>query len=233
MTAESRSRDSKLYFYDSVADRFDQIANPYDLRRRLEVVFDELLEGQDLHGRRVLDVGSGTGWFSQLAVQRGAQVISLDIGRRLLERTRARCSSRPVAADACRLPFASSTFDTVVSSECIEHTLEPLTAVREMTRVLVAGGTLVLTTPNPLWRWAATLANKLKLRPYEGYEHWVSARQVRRELLSGGLRVDVVTGFHLVPPLIRATWPILRFIDRHGQLASAAMLNFAVKATKV
>lgn len=233
MTTAGKARDAKLYFYDSVADQFDQIANPYDLRRRLDLVFDELLDGYDFRGRRVLDVGSGTGWFSQCAVQRGAKVISLDIGPRLLARTRARCASAPVAADACELPFAASTFDTVVSSECIEHTLEPLRAVREMARVLVTGGTLVLTTPNPLWRWSATLANRLKLRPYQGYEHWVSARQVRRELSSGGLRVDVVTGFHLVPPLIRGTWPVLRLIDRHGQLASGAMLNFAFKATKM
>ncbi len=233
MSTAGKSRDAKLYFYDSVADCFDRIANPYDLHRRLEVVFDELLEGHDLRGRRVLDVGSGTGWFSQSAIQRGADVVSLDIGPRLLAQTRARCSSLPVAADACQLPFAPSTFDTVVSSECIEHTLQPLRAVREMARVLVAGGTLVLTTPNPLWRWSATLASKLKLRPYQGYEHWVSPREVRREMSSGGLRVDVVKGFHLVPPFIRGTWPVLRLIDRHGQLVSGAMLNFAIKATKL
>ena len=43
MTHAGTGRDRKLYFYDSIADDFDRIAYPYDLRRRLEVVFDELL----------------------------------------------------------------------------------------------------------------------------------------------------------------------------------------------
>jgi 2-polyprenyl-6-hydroxyphenyl methylase/3-demethylubiquinone-9 3-methyltransferase len=180
----------------------------------------------------VLDVGSGTGWFSESAARRGGVVVSVDIGPRLLLRTRARCGSAPVAADACRLPFATSVFDVVISSECIEHTLEPLQAVAEMARVVRRGGLLVLTTPNWLWRWSATVANTLALRPYEGYEHWVSRRQVKETLRANGLLVQAVRGFHLVPPLLRATWPMLRRVDRHGQWLSPLMLNYAVKATK-
>ena len=33
------ARDPKLYFYDTIADRFDELVNAYDLRRRLEIVF--------------------------------------------------------------------------------------------------------------------------------------------------------------------------------------------------
>ena len=31
-------RDPRLYFYDTIADRFDELVNAYDLRRRLEIV---------------------------------------------------------------------------------------------------------------------------------------------------------------------------------------------------
>lgn len=232
MTSPAGSHDPKLYFYDSIADDFDAMANTYDLRRRIEVVFDELLGHEDLRGRRLLDVGSGTGWFSQSAASRGAVVVSLDIGARLLARARAKSNSAAVAADACQLPFAAARFDVVISSECIEHTLEPLQAVREMARVLAPGGVLVLTTPNWVWRWSATVARVLSLRPYEGYEHWVRRGQVGHELRHSGLSVDRVIGFHLVPPFLRSTWPLLRRIDRHGQRLSPFMLNFAVKATK-
>lgn len=233
MTPAEASRDRKRYFYDSIADDFDRIANTYDLQRRLEIVFDQLLAGEELRGKRVLDVGSGTGWFSEAAVTRGASVVSIDIGTRLLMRTRARCRSHPVAADACALPFASATFDYVVSSECIEHTLAPLQALHEMARVLAPGGIVVVTTPNWVWRWSATVANAFGLRPYEGYEHWIRRGQARHALESDGLAVESELGFHLVPPLVRATWPLLRLIDRLGAVLAPVMLNFAVKARKL
>jgi SAM-dependent methyltransferase len=232
MTPTDASRDPKLYFYESIADDFDRIANALDLRRRLEIVFVELLGNEELRGKRLLDVGSGTGWFSQAAVARGAVVVSLDIGRRLLTRTRARCGSAPIAADACHLPFPSGAFDAVISSECIEHTLDPLLAIREMARVLAPSGILVVTTPNWLWRWAATVARILALRSYGGYEHWVRRGQVRRELRRQGLAVEHMTGFHLVPPVLRSTWPLLHRADRSAQALSPLMLNFAVKARK-
>lgn len=225
-------RDGRLYFYDSIADEFDAIANPYDLHRRLEVVFEDLLGGMELRGRRVLDIGSGTGWFSQRAADRGATVTALDIGMRLLARVREKCACTAINADACALPFRAATFDVVISSECIEHSLEPLAAVREMARVVKPGGTLVLTTPNRLWRWSASVAAVLRLRPYSGYEHWVSRRAVVRELRRAGLRVERLIGFHLVPPLFRPTWTTLRAIDRSGQALGPAMLNFAVRATR-
>lgn len=233
MTRADASRDPKLYFYDSIADDFDRIANTYDLRRRLAVIFDELLGSHDLRGKRLLDVGSGTGWFSEAAVARGASVVSLDIGTRLLARARARSGSVPVGGDACALPFLPNTFDVVVSSECIEHTLDPLRALREMTRVLAPRGVLVVTTPNRVWRWSATVARVLRLRPYEGYEHWIGRGQARRVLRENGLAVDTVVGFHLVPPLVRSTWPLLRRVDRFGAVLSPVMLNFAVKASKL
>src|SRR5437867_11712254 len=97
----------------------------------------------DLSGLSVLDVGCGTGWFSQRAASRGARVTSLDIGVRLLEKARRRCRTRPIAGDACRLPLASNTFDLVISSECIEHTVDPTLALREIHRVTKPGGLLI------------------------------------------------------------------------------------------
>ena len=37
---------SRELFYDSIAGEFDALMNPYDLERRLEVVFEELLGGR-------------------------------------------------------------------------------------------------------------------------------------------------------------------------------------------
>jgi SAM-dependent methyltransferase len=58
---------------------------------------------------------------------------------------------RRVRVDLNRpLPFASAAFDAVACVEGLEHLERPVDALREFRRVLRAGGTLVLTTPNIL-----------------------------------------------------------------------------------
>jgi ubiquinone/menaquinone biosynthesis C-methylase UbiE len=225
-------RDSKLYFYEKIADKFDDVANTYDTQRRVEIVFDELLAAENLAGLSVLDVGCGTGWFSARASARGARVTSLDIGIRLLALTRSRCTTRPVAGDACALPFGTASFDVVISSECIEHTLDPAGAVREIHRVTRPGGLLLVTTPNRVWHFAATFGTWIGLRPYEGYEHWLAWGDMRRVLGELRARVVEMRGFHLVPPIVPASWPVLRRLDRLGAHLGPIMVNMAVLARK-
>ncbi len=225
-------RDPKLYFYDTIADRFDDLVNAYDLRRRLDIVFRDLLGADDLQGLSVLDVGCGSGWFSREAHRRGARVTSLDIALQLLHETRRKVDTGRVNADACALPFADASFDLVISSECIEHTLDPRLALAEIHRVTRPGGRLLVTVPNQAWHFAATIADTFRLRPFKGYEHWLGWWEIRRIL--GGLhaRIEQMRGFHLVPPLFRPTWPLLRRIDALGETIGPAMLNIAVLATK-
>lgn len=225
--------DRKAYFYDSIADRFDEIANPYELGRRLELVFDELLATTSLENARLLDVGCGTGWFSQRAAGRGARVTSFDIGQTLLKAVRKKVDSRLVAGDACRLPFATGSFDLVISSECIEHTLDPIAAVREIHRVTRPGGLLLITVPNRLWHFSATIAHVFRLRPYDGYENWVGRGELRRTLNELGSEIISMRGFNLVPPLVRWTWPVLHRLDAYGETLGPVMLNIAVLARKV
>lgn len=222
----------KARFYDTIADEYDSLANPYDTRRRLEIVFDELLADVDLSGQSVLDVGCGTGWFSQWAASRGARVTSLDIGVRLLAKARRRCPTRPVAADACRLPLASDTFAVVISSECIEHTTNPRLALREIHRVTRPGGWIAVTLPNQRWHFAITIANGLNLRPFHGYENWLRWSELRDEVRAAGARIEQLRGFHLVPPIIPAMRPLLRGLDAYGRTLGPFMLNLAVLARK-
>ncbi len=223
-------RDPKAYFYDTIAADFDVVSNRYDTMRRLDVVYDELLDRVDLRGSTLLDVGCGSGWFSQRAADRGARVTSLDIGLRLLAETKRKCETRLIAADACRLPFAAQSFDVVVSSECIEHTLDPRAALREMCRVVRTGGTVVVTVPNQRWHFAVTLANLLKLRPYDGYENWLSWSELRSTLEGAGARIELMRGIHLFPFVVPFLHPFLRRMDAYGERLGPAMVNIAVRA---
>ena len=199
--------------------------NHYDLQRRLEVVFDQLLKQVPLHGRKVLDTGCGTGHFSQWALERGAQVISLDIGIKLLNEARKKGAPNPIAGDVMRLPFGDSTFDIVISSECIEHTPSPELAVSEMIRVLSPDGFLAITCPNRFWHWSCRLANALKIRPYRGLENWPSWSMLRQCVRENGVEIREHVGLHLFPFVLKPTHGLLRFLDRGGRTFGRLYVN--------
>ena len=52
-----------------------------------------------------------------------------------------------VLADALALPFKEGHFNCVLAVECMEHLADPFLFVRELARVLKAGGTVILTVP--------------------------------------------------------------------------------------
>ncbi len=219
-------------FYDSIADRFDDIMNLYDMRRRVETVFDVFLRDLDLTGRKVLDAGCGTGWFSLRASQRGADVTALDIGPRLLKQVRRKCPARTVCGNVTDLQFDDDTFDVVISSECIEHTRQPAAAVRELIRVCRPGGRVAITSNNHFWYWLCALANRLKLRPYEGIENWPRWSDLRSWVERENVRVIDQRGIHLFPFQMRLLHPILKFLDRFGRVSGPVCVNQAILALK-
>ena len=70
-------------FYDTIAPDFDEIVNKYEIEKRIRIIFNQLLP-DSLEGRLTLDMGCGTGWFTQHLLARGAKVVASDIGHQLL-----------------------------------------------------------------------------------------------------------------------------------------------------
>ncbi|MFN8472909.1 MAG: class I SAM-dependent methyltransferase [Anaerolineae bacterium] len=116
----------------------------------------------DVAGRRVLDIGCGSGAKSLLYSRLGAaEVIGLEIDRRLVTRSAVRLAAlaevddaaarvRVVHGDATRIPLACAAFDVVVSINSLEHILRPETALAECARVLRPGGRAYFRFP-PYW----------------------------------------------------------------------------------
>lgn len=113
----------------------------------------------DIAGRRVLEIACGRGGFSRwLAGQahQPSQLVAADFAETAVRRASATARDTDgrrigwLVCDIQALPFAAGVFDTVVSSETIEHVGHPARAVRELSRVLKPGGRLFLTTPNYL-----------------------------------------------------------------------------------
>lgn len=223
----------KGLFYDRFASEFDRKMNMYDTEKRVRVVFNTLLSPREVKGKKLLDAGCGTGWFSSRAVEHGAVVTSLDVGENLLNEVKKKCRSTRVVGDVTALKFEDNSFDIIVSSDVIEHTPDPAKAISEMARVLKKGGVLALTVPNNRWHFAVSVGNALKLRPYQGYENWVGWGQLKKELEKNGLRVEKQLGFHFIPFVVTALYPVIDYFDRFGEGAlGRVMVNIGVRAVK-
>ena len=106
-------------------------------------------------GDHVLEVGSGTGDdLRDLAQTVGVagRVVGIDSSQELVDearhRTRDYATVEVHQGDAHRLGFPDGTFDRVRVERVLMHVTEPAVVVGELTRVLRAGGRLVLAEPD-------------------------------------------------------------------------------------
>lgn len=91
-------------------------------------------------GSKVLDAGAGPCRYTTLFSE--CQYVASDF---TIVSSDARTVD--VVADNARLPFPDASFDAILCTEVLEHVPEPIAVVREMARILRAGGQLLLTAP--------------------------------------------------------------------------------------
>ena len=103
-----------------------------------EMAVDDLDGRHRLAGSRILDLGSGPGWYSEALARRGAVPVSLDVDVGELSAA-AFSLERAVAADAGRVPAPDGTFDGVLTSNMLEHVPHPTAVIDEIARVLRPG----------------------------------------------------------------------------------------------
>lgn len=113
-------------------------------QRRLELI--QTAAGDRLNGR-VFEDGCGLGsYLCRLASETNFAAgleIEFDRAVQAAEKT-----PRVICGAGEKLPFASSTFDLILSHEVLEHVQDDAEAVREIVRTLRPGGRLVLFCPN-------------------------------------------------------------------------------------
>lgn len=102
---------------------------------------------QNLSGKTVLEVGAGAGRFTEILLERGAKVISVDLSS-AVEVNAANFAPGPnhavVQADVLSLPFKQNLFDLVVCLGVIQHTPDPEQTIAKLAQQVRPGGWLVL-----------------------------------------------------------------------------------------
>jgi ubiquinone/menaquinone biosynthesis C-methylase UbiE len=109
----------------------------------------------DLHGRKVVDLGCGFGWFCRWARENGAaQVLGIDVSEKMLAQARATTSDTEITytrADMERLELAPAAFDVVYSSLALHYIANLDTLLSQVHRSLVEGGSLVFSVEHPIY----------------------------------------------------------------------------------
>ena len=155
------------------SELFDQWPEKYDtwfttpvglLVKKYET--DLLLDMLDPRpGEYLLDVGCGTGVFTQDILSGGARIVGLDISYPMLVQAKKRTpeeSFTGIAGDMSSLPFADNSFDKVYSMTALEFVTDAGKAIDECIRVAHKGAKIVVTTLNSLSPWAEQRKKKAK-----------------------------------------------------------------------
>jgi SAM-dependent methyltransferase len=174
-------------------------------------------------GRRVLEIGSGTGNMTRHLVPRDAYVAS-DINPLYLQTLRTLTSDRPyldvTLTDVTRresFPAPRERFDTVVCLNVIEHVDDDVGALRNVRDALAPGGRAIVLVPQGPGIFG-TLDEVL------GHKRRYTEATLRRLALDAGFEPKQILPFNRVgTPAWWLNGQILR--RRHFGLAQIALLN--------
>ena len=147
------SADANRRMFDAIAARYDLLNRvmSFGLDRRWRRRAVAALAPRD--GERYLDLGCGTGdvMLEVLRAAPGSSVVGVDAAQAMIavaasKADRAEVADRAafVAGDARRLPFADASFHGAISAFTLRNLTDRQQAFRELRRVLVPGGRIVL-----------------------------------------------------------------------------------------
>ena len=151
------------------------------------------LWGENLEGKRILEVGAGTGRDSFDLAALGAEVITLDYApsslRIIQEQNKEHVAETiPVGGDAFALPFEDGSFDLVFHQGLLEHFREEEGIIAENARILKPGGYAILDVPQR-WHIYTVIKHTMILvgKWFAGWEKEFSLRQMERKARKYGL----------------------------------------------
>ncbi len=135
--------------YDEIADWYSaRKMGSYEFKMQLPAILNLL---GDLRGKSLIDIGCGPGAYSVEFAKRGADVLGVDISRKMLDKARNNAKMTNIKftlqkADAHSLPYTDDSFDVAV----LILTILNSKMVEEAARVLKLGGLLLFSDTHPI-----------------------------------------------------------------------------------
>jgi SAM-dependent methyltransferase len=145
---------------EEIVDAFNKLAVDYEHTVDNESVYNTHYERpamlhllpEDLSGLSVLDAGCAAGWYTEQLIKRGATVTSIDASPKMVEATKRRigAESNVLLVDLNEeLPFATGTFDIIVSSLTLHYVEDWQKLFRQFQRLLKQNGMFLYSVQHP------------------------------------------------------------------------------------
>jgi SAM-dependent methyltransferase len=157
-TERASSLQAEIDRYDADGETEYVLTKPFSPINRLQnprLLHTFAAVCEQLHApanARVLDLGGGSGWVSELLAKFGYTPITLDassallgIGKRRFDRQG--LTPRLVAGDMTKLPLASASVNAAIVIDALHHVPDVPAVFKEVFRVLETGGVFVLAEP--------------------------------------------------------------------------------------
>lgn len=166
---------------------------------------DKLVEGLELQGKRVLDIGCGLGKPTCILAEKyGAYVVGTDLESHLIDRSKQRAIELGLTkqtdfrvVEPGPLNFADDSFDVIVSSGAFTQIDDKLSMYKECLRVLKPGGVL------SCYDWMKSEGEYSQEMLYwfevEGLTYAMETKEEHRQLL-------LASGFETVTISDRSPW---------------------------
>lgn len=145
-----------------------------------------------LEGAMLLEAGCGAGRFTEVLVDRGAHVTSIDLSLAVdanVENVPIGDRHRVAQADLAALPFSPQQFDIVFCLGVLQHTPSPEATMTTLFSHVRPGGWLVIDHYVKTWRWYTRTAPLFRL--------WLRRLPAERGMRATERLVDVFRPMHL------------------------------------
>ncbi len=168
-------------------DYFDKQYQTQTERRRNEEVLHICTAKT---GEKVLDLGSGRGWFSLEMAKRGCLVTAVDLSEKNLKYIN---KMNPIIncklGSAYELPFKEERFDWIVMNEVLEHLEEPAKALLHIREFLKPEGKLMISVPYKEKINYSLCIHCNQLTPHNAHLHSFDLIQLRKLFRNNGYQV--------------------------------------------
>lgn len=136
---------SKEYFKD-VASQWDTMRKGFfsdDIREKA------CSAANVQQGKIAADIGAGTGFITEALLNHGLKVIAVDNSKEMLDQMKKKFGSNGNIdyrlGESEKLPIENGAVDYAMANMYLHHVENPLSAIKEMVRILKPGGKLVIT----------------------------------------------------------------------------------------
>lgn len=217
-----RSKD----FYNKEAKKYDKKRWKHDsgkyTNRVQKNIFQEIIE--DIRGKKVLEIGPGTGRFTKIMLKKGGKVTAIDISSKMIDKLDSNiCNGRErlktLIGDARNINISDKSFDYIVSINTFSHISNYEQAISECSRLLRDNGKLILNVPNYVSLYApyGILVNVLKKSIRRGvFTKWYSIKEVKKVIEENSISVVETKGhIHLPVNAPNKLIDIISKIDRN------------------